>query len=148
MNSKQLAQFVLFAVAGGTAALVNILARIGFNLVTPFEVAVVLAYTVAMTVAFMLNRHYVFKASDGELPLQYFRFFVVNLIALAQVFTVSVLLARVIFPWIAFTWKAETVAHVLGVLSPIFTSYTLHKSYTFHSIQLTSQAQSNSSSSK
>ena len=143
---KHLTQFLLFALAGGIAALINIMARIGFNLVTPFEIAVVLAYTVAMTVAFILNRHFVFKAEAGDLPSQYFRFFVVNLFALMQVFAVSVIFARIVFPWAAFTWNAETVAHVIGVFSPIVTSYALHKSYTFHSIKLTDQPQPDSSS--
>ena len=134
---KHLKQFVLFTMVGGIAALVNILARIGFNLVIPFEVAVILAFPVALTVAFVLNRHFVFKARAGDLHSQYVRFLVVNLIALAQVFFVSVLLARVVFPWAAFTWNAETIAHVIGVLSPIVTSYVFHKSYTFQSIELT-----------
>ena len=128
---SRMTQFVLFALVGGIAALVNILARLGFSLVTPFEVAIVLAFPVALTVAFLLNRYFVFSATDGHAPSQYARFLLVNLVALVQVFVVSVLLARVIFPWAQFTWNAETVAHVIGVLSPIVTSYALHKSFTF-----------------
>lgn len=128
---SRMTQFILFALVGGVAALVNILARLGFSLVTPFEVAIVLAFPVALTTAFLLNRHFVFNASHGHAPSQYVRFLLVNLVALVQVFVVSVLLARVIFPWAQFTWNAETVAHVIGVLSPIVTSYALHKSFSF-----------------
>lgn len=125
-------RFILFAFVGGLAALVNIVARLGFSLVTPFEVAVVLAFPVALTVAFVLNRRFVFHGTGGHAPTQYMRFLAVNLVALVQVFVISVLLARVAFPWANFTWNAETVAHVIGVLSPIVTSYALHKSFTFH----------------
>jgi len=52
-------------------------------------------------------------------------------LAFAQVWVVSVGLARVIFPAIGFSWRAETVAHVVGVLSPVVTSYVLHKRFSF-----------------
>lgn len=125
----------------------NILARLGFSLVTSFEVAIVLAFPIALTVAFVLNRRFVFAAGDGHAPTQYARFLIVNLVALVQVFVVSVLLARVVFPWAEFTWNAETVAHVIGVLSPIITSYVFHKRFTFSGspVDLTNRAQPNSS---
>jgi putative flippase GtrA len=41
------------------------------------------------------------------------------------------LLAVIMFPAVGFTWHAETVAHVTGVVSPAVTSYLLHSSYTF-----------------
>jgi putative flippase GtrA len=128
---RNVTQFVLFAVVGGFAALVNIVARLLFNLVTSFEVAVVLAFPVALTTAFVLNRHFVFNRGEGNAGSQYWRFVLVNLVALAQVFMVSVLLARVLLPLAGWTWHRETVAHVVGVLSPILTSYVFHKSFTF-----------------
>jgi putative flippase GtrA len=124
-------QFVLFTVIGGFAALVNVLARFLLNLVVPFEVAIVLAFPVALTFAFVLNRRFVFDGGQGHAVHQYARFWIVNLIALVQVLAVSVLLARVIFPAVGFEWHADTVAHIIGVLSPVLTSFLLHKTYTF-----------------
>jgi putative flippase GtrA len=126
-------QFALFVIVGGLAALVNIVTRIGFSLITSFEVAVVLAFPIALSVAFVLNRLFVFNGAAGHAPTQYTHFIIVNLIAMVQVFVVSVLLARVIFPWANFAWNADTVAHVIGVASPVFTSYVLHGNYTFGS---------------
>ena len=124
-------QFLLFSIVGGFAALVNIVARLMFNIVAPFEIAVVLAFPLALTTAFFLNRQFVFKARDGEVASQYACFLMINVVALLQVFVVSVLLARLVFPWAGFRWQAETVAHVVGVLSPILSSYLLHKNFTF-----------------
>jgi len=55
----------------------------------------------------------------------------VNAVAFAQVWIVSVGLAHWVFPAIGFTWRAETVAHVVGVISPVAVSYVLHKRFSF-----------------
>ena len=36
-----------------------------------------------------------------------------------------------IFPAVGFTWHGETVAHVIGVLVPVVTSYLGHKHFSF-----------------
>jgi putative flippase GtrA len=59
------------------------------------------------------------------------RFALVNIAAIAQVWIVSVGLARFVFPAAGFTWHAETVAHVIGVAVPVFTSYVGHKRFSF-----------------
>jgi putative flippase GtrA len=123
-------QFVAFMLAGGIAALVNILSRIAFDLVMPYEMAIVVAYLCGMTTAYLLNRKYVFAAS-GRVTTEYTRFTLVNLAALAQVWAVSVGLARLVFPAIGFAWHSETTAHVIGVLVPVFTSYLGHKHFSF-----------------
>ncbi|MFL6796340.1 MAG: GtrA family protein [Xanthobacteraceae bacterium] len=123
--------FVRFLLVGGVAAALNVFARILINLVTSYEVAIVLAYLVALTVAFALNRVYVFDAAEGRMTGQYLRFFIVNLVALAQVWIVSVGLARWLLPALALTWHAETIAHIIGVASPAITSYYGHKEFTF-----------------
>ena len=124
-------RFVLFVVAGGTAALVNILSRIALNWVMPYEIAIIVAYLCGMTTAYLLNRHFVFAASGRGVASEYTRFALVNLAAVAQVWIVSVALARLAFPAIGFTWHAETVAHVIGVAIPVFTSYLGHKHFSF-----------------
>ncbi|MEP9378944.1 GtrA family protein [Aquabacter sp. CN5-332] len=124
-------QFVLFVAIGGFAAGVNLVTRILLNFFMDFELAVVVAYPVGMTVAFLLNRRYVFDAEGGHAGGQYARFFLVNLVALAQIWVVSVGLALWLFPAIGFTWNADTVAHGIGLASPIVTSYLAHKHFSF-----------------
>ena len=60
MNAEERQRFALFLFAGGTAALVNILSRIAFNWLMPYEVAIVVAYLCGMTTAYLLNKHFVF----------------------------------------------------------------------------------------
>jgi len=124
-------QFLKFALAGGIAAAVNIASRILFSHFVPYSAAIVLAYLVGMTTAFVLNRLFVFDRSGRAQHEEYLRFGLVNLVALVQVWLVSEGLVRYGFPAIGFTWRAETVAHAVGVIAPIFTSYLGHKHFSF-----------------
>jgi putative flippase GtrA len=131
VNAPERQRFVLFLLAGGAAALVNILSRIALNWIMPYELAIVVAYLCGMTTAYLLNKHFVFEASGRSMTSEYLRFTLVNLLAVAQVWVVSVGLARLVFPAIEFTWHAETVAHVIGVIVPVFTSYLGHRHFSF-----------------
>jgi putative flippase GtrA len=124
-------QFVRFVLVGGIAAAVNILSRIALNLVMSYEAAIVVAYVCGMTVAYLLNKLFVFTPSGRRIHDEYLRFTLVNLVAVAQVWIVSVGLAFYIFPSIGFTWNAETVAHIVGVIIPTFTSYFGHRYFSF-----------------
>jgi putative flippase GtrA len=127
----ELRRFMLFLFAGGTAALVNIVSRIVFNRIMPYEVAIVPAYLCGMTVAYLLNKFFVFESKDRRIAAEYLRFALVNGGAVVLVWCVSVGLARLLFPAIGFTWHAETVAHIIGVASPVYTSYLGHKYFSF-----------------
>jgi putative flippase GtrA len=128
-------RIVLFLLVGGLAAVINVLSRVGLNRVMPFEAAIVLAYACGMTIAFILNRTFVFMPSGRSVCDEYLRFTIVNLAAVAQVWVVSVGLARVLFPWVGFAWHAETVSHIIGVTVPVFTSYVGHKKFSFSPIE-------------
>jgi putative flippase GtrA len=123
--------FIRFVIAGGIAAAINILSRIGLSHIVSYEIAVVLAYLVGMTAAYLLMKIFVFAASGKSVINEYMRFGLVNIVALAQVWIVSVGLMRWAFPIIGMSWHPETSAHIIGVLVPVFTSYIGHKHYTF-----------------
>lgn len=124
-------QFLRFLVTGGLAAAANLLCRYLLDFVVPFEIAVALAYLVGMTVAYLLARAFVFDTSGRGRVSEFKRFAVVNLFALVVVWVVSVGLARIVFPAIGFTWHADDIAHLVGVLAPVVTSYFGHRYYTF-----------------
>lgn len=123
--------FARFVIVSGIAAIANIVARIVFSLAVPFEYAVILAFPVGMTTAYMLSRHFVFESSPLPARTQYMRFALVNVVALVQVWLVSVGLAEWIFPAIQFDTYPDTVAHTIGVASPAVTSYFGHKWFSF-----------------
>lgn len=124
-------RFAIFLLTGGVAAAVNIASRIAFGLVLPYEPAVLVAYFVGMTTAFLLVRMFVFSGSGRSLHVEYGRFTLINIAALLQVLVVSVLLAKVVFPAIGLVWCAGTIAHAVGVLSPVLVSYQGHKRFSF-----------------
>ncbi|MGO1072238.1 GtrA family protein [Lysobacter sp. CA199] len=126
-------RFIAFVVAGGTAACANFGSRILFSELMPYVPAIVLAYLVGMATAFALNRLFVFTEAQNELKSQVFWFAVVNLAAIAQTVAISLIFARWLFPATGMDFHPEAVAHGIGVIVPVFTSYLGHKRFTFRS---------------
>ena len=124
-------RFVAFLVTGGVAAAVNIATRWLLEFFMSFEAAVAYAFLAGLATGFLLARLFVFKATSGSAHWQFVRYTVVNVVALVQVWVISVGLARFIFPGLHVAWLGETAAHVIGVLSPVVTSYVLHKRFSF-----------------
>jgi len=124
-------QFVRFLFAGGIAAGANYGSRFLFSRWVGYEQAIVLAYLVGMLVAFMLMRGHVFYAKGRALAPQVAKFVGLNILAVLQTLIISVVLAR----WLLPTWgvvdHAEALAHLVGVLVPVVTSYFGHKLLTF-----------------
>jgi putative flippase GtrA len=124
-------QFVRFLATGGAAAAVNLLSRYALNTVMSFEAAVVVAYLIGMTTAYLLAKVFVFEKSGHSVATEFRRFAIVNMFALVFVWCISVGLAVYVFPAIGFAWHPEDVAHFVGVLSPAVVSYFGHRHYTF-----------------
>ncbi len=124
-------EFGRFLLTGGLAAVVNLVSRWLLSHVIAYEVAVVVAYLIGMITAYSLARAFVFARSGRTMADEAVRFALVNLVALAQVWAVSVGLARLLFPAVGFTWHAEDVAHLIGVVIPAVTSYFGHRHFSF-----------------
>lgn len=123
--------FIAFILISGFASLANLLARVMFDLVTSYEISIILAFPVGLITAFVLNRMFVFKPAEMAWHGQLARFLLVNLLMLVQIFLISMLFARLVFPAIGMTFHPETAAHAIGLVSPIFTSFWAHKHFTF-----------------
>ncbi|VXC05961.1 GtrA family protein [Pseudomonas sp. 8AS] len=134
MNWRQLlsSEFLRFLFAGGIAAAANYGSRFFFSLFFEYSLAIICAYLVGMLVAFLLMRRHVFDAKSGSLLPQALKFIAVNLLAALQTLVISLLLARWALPSMDVVEHSEAIAHLVGVLVPVLTSYFGHKHLTFH----------------
>lgn len=123
--------FLVFVLIGGFSSAVNLVARIAINRLTSYEIAIILAFPIALITAFLLNRMLVFNESGGNWRSQLVRFLFVNLLALVQVFAISLFFADILFPSVGMTFYPETIAHGIGLISPIFMSFWAHRYFTF-----------------
>ena len=129
MNNKK--EFIQFVLVGGFAAGVNFFSRIVFSQWMEFRIAIVAAYGVGMITAYLLSKFLVFAPSGKKAHDEFLRFTLINLAAVIQVWLISVGLAEYAFPWLAFDFYPEEVAHFIGLSVPVITSYLGHKHFTF-----------------
>ena len=125
------AVFIRFVATGGIAALVNFGSRFVFDVVVPYSVAIVLAYLCGMVTAFLLAKVFVFTGSTRSTAHSALWFTLINVVAVAQTWVVSMGLARLVFPAIGFEFHPEAVAHAIGIVVPVFTSFLGHKHLSF-----------------
>jgi putative flippase GtrA len=124
-------QFLAFLLTGGLAAAVNFGTRILFSLWMGYSAAIVLAYLVGMITAFLLARQFVFKDGKQALHHSAMYFVLVNAVAVLQTWAVSVGLALHVLPALGVTRFTAEIAHAVGVVVPVFTSYLGHKHLSF-----------------
>ena len=123
--------FLLFLLTGGFAAAVNWGSRIVYNIWMPYSAAIVVAYITGMITAFILAKLFVFTESTRSTKHSAVIFTLVNLVAVVQTWAVSVGLAYYVFPHFSMTWHPAELAHLVGVVVPVFTSYIGHKKWSF-----------------
>ena len=123
-------QFMAFLITGGLAAAVNFGSRIVYNQWVGFSAAVVLAYLTGMVTAFVLARLFVFTDSEQSMQRSALWFMLVNLIAVLQTWAISIALYYLL-PLAGLTRHVPELAHAVGIVVPVFTSYLGHKKYSF-----------------
>jgi putative flippase GtrA len=123
--------FALFVLTGGFAAAVNWSSRILYSESLPYSYAIALAYVTGMITAFVLARAFVFTESRQSTARSACLFVLVNVIAVTQTWLVSIWLAYHALPKLGVTAHAREIAHLVGVVVPVFTSYLGHKHWSF-----------------
>ncbi|MGA0588047.1 GtrA family protein [Dyella sp. KRB-257] len=124
-------QFIKFLVTGGVAAIANFGSRIVLSYWLPYIPSIIIAFCIGLISAFVLNRTFVFVNAANTLRNQAWWFTIVNLAALVQTLAISVILAKYALPALGMGTHAETIAHGVGVLVPVMTSYLGHKHLSF-----------------
>ncbi|MCD5995592.1 GtrA family protein [Pseudomonas sp. CDFA 602] len=124
-------QFLVFLITGGFAAGVNFCSRILYSLWLDFSPAVILAYLTGMVTAFILARAFVFKDSQQAVHHSVMFFVLVNLVAVLQTWAISVGLAHYVLPAMGVKMYTLEIAHAVGVVVPVVTSYIGHKRWSF-----------------
>ena len=124
-------QFIGFVFVSSIAAGVNFLSRILLNYEFGYTVSIIGAFIFGLTTAFILNKILIFKSAKSSVLKSFILFFLVNLLALIIIISVSLSLNDYILPFIGWDWYRAEVAHFIGIASPVFTSYYLHKRFTF-----------------
>ena len=95
-------QAIGFILVGLVAGAVNVFVRVILSTTLSYSVAVALAFPCGLIVAYVLNREFVFMGTASASNSEFIRFAGVNVVALAQVWLVSVTLAEYIFPALNF----------------------------------------------
>jgi putative flippase GtrA len=124
-------EFLAFLVVGGFAAVVNFASRFAYNEFTSYGNAVIFAYMTGMLTAFALSKLFVFKQTVNSTTRAFLYFTLVNVVAVAQTYAISIGLAEYMFPSIGFEFYPEAVAHAIGVMFPVVTSFIGHKYWSF-----------------
>jgi putative flippase GtrA len=126
-------EILLFVLVGGIAAVANFASRFLFSAFVGFDAAVVLAFCVGLTTAFLLNRAFVFVGERAtSWHTEAIRFTIVNLFGLLLTLGVSLLVLRYLRPGAGDVRVAEAVAHFAGIAATVVGSYLAHKFWTFH----------------
>ena len=131
INQFRSRQFLVFLLTGGTAALVNFGSRILYSTRFSFSTSIVIAYITGMITAFVLAKLFVFKQSQQTLRRSIIFFILVNIIAVAQTWLISIALAYYLLPKLGIVFFVREIAHAVGVIVPVFTSYIGHKKFSF-----------------
>jgi putative flippase GtrA len=124
-------QFVGFLLTGGAAATVNFGSRILLNRWMDYSAAIVVAYLIGMATAFVLARLFVFKQSTQAFHRSAGFFVLINVFAIFQTWLVSIILARHMLPAFGVNRFVPEIAHAIGVMVPVFSSYLGHKRWSF-----------------
>lgn len=128
---KPTKQFLLFIVAGGFAALINIISRALLSLFMNFSSSVLIAYFIGMVIAFILTKKFVFLSKNLDDKKSFLSFTLVNLFAVIQTYFISIYFREMILNSFYKTSLANLISHTIGVLFPVITSFFGHKYLSF-----------------
>ena len=132
-SSLKAREFIYFVITGGIAALVNILTRFIFSFFIDFTLSILFSYFIAMVLAFILARRFVFRKSKKSIYSSFALFSLINLLAVLQTLLISIITRDYFLEKMINLQYANLISHTIGVATPIFTSFLGHKYLSFKS---------------
>lgn len=123
-------QFLGFLAVGGLAALLHWLTRLALSFWLPFSWAVIIAYAVGMTIAFLLNSYFIFPKSEKAKHIQARDFILVNLSFFPLVWLISVQTNN----WLKTAGvvnHSEELAHAFAISLPMVATFLIYKFFAF-----------------
>lgn len=127
-------QFYRFVSVGGVSVVIHWISRIILSEFFDFGVAIFAAYFIGMTVAYVLNKFFVFPYSGRPMSFELIAFFSINLLAFPFVWMTALLLGKYVFVSFLSDVHAFAMAHGIAIIIPVFVNFFLHKFVTFREI--------------
>lgn len=124
-------QFLKFLLVGGLAAFLHWYARYLLTPLMGYVWALCLAYAIGISVGYVLNAVFVFSKAQNARSKQIGYFVLFNLLMAPVVIVLSYLLSEVVFASVGMSYHPREIAHGIGVASPVFINFLLHKFLTF-----------------
>ncbi|KTD14145.1 GtrA-like protein [Legionella gratiana] len=124
-------QFILFLFTGGIAAAINFSSRIVYSFWFNFSLSIFLAYITGMISAFILAKIIVFRRGTQSTHRSVMWFTLVNFIGIVQTWIISLGLVHYLLPLFGIERFIQEIAHAIGLVVPVFTSYIGHKRLSF-----------------
>ena len=121
----------MFLGVGGVSSIATLYSRYLMNFYTPFELAVALSQIIGVMIAFSLNWNFVFARSGAPVYAQFSRFFLVNVLSLAIVSSVSSIAFRFVLPWLGVDSYRGVLAQLIGLGACAVPSFIGHKRFSF-----------------
>ncbi len=123
-------QFLGFLFVGGLAAFLNWTSRIILSSWLSFSWAVVIAYAIGVTIAFLLNSYFIFPASNKP-KIKQARDFVITNICFFPVVWLSALGLNQGLESLGVMRYTESISHGIAVGLPMFATFLIYKFIAF-----------------
>jgi putative flippase GtrA len=118
-------EFFRFFVVGFICAVSHWLARIVINYYLSFEWSLIISYVAALSLAFLLNKYYVFQKSEWSIS-QIYKFVGINLFFLPVVFYSSILINNILND-MNYYFFSRGIAHFISISIPMMLTFVFYK---------------------
>ena len=123
-------EFLKFTIIGLLAAAINWYSRLAITDIATFEIAILIAYSIGMVVAFLLNRLFVFPKNRSPIKTQVSKFIIINLTFIPIVWLCTIGLNQ----WFInsyFHANSEDLAHAIALALPMLLTFLMYKFLVF-----------------